>query len=101
MNTTLAVQVTQEDIDKGEAVDCFKCPIGRAVNRAFGNRGLSGPFSCYESIFLCLERGGRRGARALSDPNHDAGKWARRFDDFKHYEDVSLPQPAEFIFFLE
>lgn len=97
MHTTLAVQVTQEDIEKGVAVDCVHCPIGLAVNRALGNRGLSGPFSCYESTFLCLKQGGRR----VSDPNHDAGKWARRFDDFNHYEDVSIPQPAEFIFFLE
>lgn len=30
----LQVQVTQEDIDKGEMGSCCKCPIARAVQRA-------------------------------------------------------------------
>ena len=36
---TVTVEVTQEDIDKGKAYDCLKCPIALALQRATG--GLS------------------------------------------------------------
>ena len=97
MHTTLAVQVTQEDIDKGVAVDCQFCPIGRAVNRALSNRGISGLFSCYEVICMTIEDG----SLTISDANHDAYKWARQFDDHAYHRNAPRPQPAEFIFFLE
>lgn len=31
----VTVEVTQEDIDKGEALDCYKCPIALALLRLF------------------------------------------------------------------
>lgn len=96
MNTTLAVQVTQEDIDKGEAVNCFKCPIALAVSRAMRNRGLYGEFSCYETV-SCGPMGH---SHRISLPNTEAYKWARQFDDFCG-RNIPQPEPAEFIFFLE
>lgn len=34
----MTIEVTQDDIDKGDEADCDKCPIALAINRATGKR---------------------------------------------------------------
>jgi hypothetical protein len=33
--TTYTIDVTQEDIDRGERAKCMRCPIARAMQRVF------------------------------------------------------------------
>jgi hypothetical protein len=34
----MKITVTQEDIDEGIIKDCIRCPIARAIGRAFGEK---------------------------------------------------------------
>ncbi len=37
----LLIDVTQQDIDNGEANNCYECPIAMAVKRAAANAGMA------------------------------------------------------------
>jgi len=44
----MKIQVTQEDIDKGNPKDCKDCPVWRALSRALKRKDLSvGIWSCF------------------------------------------------------
>lgn len=98
MNTTLAVQVTQEDIDQGKRADCLKCPVALAVRRAMKNRGYDPTdIKTFGNIFL--RRIKDKIDLSLSEYNQDASTFASLFDAAKSETGI-LPQPTEFLFFL-
>jgi hypothetical protein len=45
----LVVEVTQEDIDKGERKNCFECPLALAIHRASGKQVQVGTKRVYMS----------------------------------------------------
>ena len=42
----MLIKVTQEDIDAGQAWNCYKCPIALATRRAFTDRGIEVGTTC-------------------------------------------------------
>lgn len=34
---SVEVRVTHEEIESGRPLDCYECPVARAINRALGN----------------------------------------------------------------
>jgi hypothetical protein len=42
----VAIEITQEDIDRGVKMDCYQCPISLSLNRMYPKMraGVAGPF---------------------------------------------------------
>ena len=92
----LAVQITDEDIDKGIQGDCHFCAGALAVRRALRNRGYSDAgVTVYGGV--CVPE------RHLSAENEALHEWQRGFDSWKDSETISWrpkkprPKPAEFM----
>jgi len=48
----MKIQVTQEDIDKGQPIDCFKCPVALATSRILGQETqVRSDFIIFDSVW--------------------------------------------------
>lgn len=99
MHTTLAVQITEQDLEKGIAVDCIRCAGALAVKRALRNRGYNDDnLLVYEGIWICNVSG--KPSIRLMETNRDFLNWQGKFDQWKRYNEEKPPL-REFILFLE
>ena len=103
MHTTLAIQITKEDIKKGIASNCEKCAGALAMRRAMRNRGLSvDDLICFGAVILKEKtKDDFTRETLLSNKNEELKKWQECFDFWKTSDGVKAPLPAEFILFLE
>ena len=107
MHTTLAVQITEQDIKNGIAHHCQKCAGALALRRAMKNRGLDvKDISCFGGVLLPIEdeKMGYPRISYISEVNAALQKWQHTFDNWKSLpKDLkpAEPLPAEFILFLE
>lgn len=94
MNTTLAIQITQEDIDVGghlrlNAGKSTRCPGALALKRAMQNRGYASHDIC------CYGRASHGQCGSLSHINEELRMWQLRYDGGHPVE------PTEFLLFFE
>lgn len=91
----MIIEVTQEDIENGDAGIAFSCPVALAINRTTGY---------YSSVwaFITLYEEYKHDGNAvigISTPLH-VWKWIRQFDEF-HYSVNGVPKPEPFSFEVE
>lgn len=81
---TIRVRVTKKDIERGEPMDCYLCPLARALRRYGFKKAVVGP----DSVWL--------GAREVLMPKA-ACTFTERFDEGKPVEPFSftlrIPNP--------
>lgn len=81
--------VTKEDINKGKAVDIYKCMLGLCMKRAFPNKNVT----IYS--LLCVD--GDRGIELKDLKLNHLYEQAKAFDDWKGKRG---PKPKPFSFHL-
>lgn len=81
--------VTQEDIDLGERLDCWRCPVALSLERAFPD--LMPEVDPVEIVLYTKTEDGDRGSRYAKAATPDmAYTFIEAFDGDNHVEPVSL-----------